>query len=103
MDKKRAYNTRIMEIDHGTFTPIVLTTKGVMGWECEKFHKTLAEKLAGKKEEKYEDVIQFIPVKISFLALKSEVLCLRGTRARVNEQATYVNENFGFLLNELNI
>ena len=103
MDKKRTYNTRIMEIDHGTFTPIVLTTKGVMGRECEKFHKTLAEKLSVKKEENYQDVIRYIRVKMSFLALKSALLCLRGTRAKVREQSTHLNENFGFLLNELNI
>ena len=74
-----------------------------MGRECEKFHKTLAEKLATKKGEKYQDVIRFIRVKLSFLALKSSLLCLRGTRVKVNEQASHENEDFGFLLNELNI
>ena len=103
MDKKRTYNTRIMEIDHGTFTPIVITTKGVMGRECEKFHKALAEKLAVKKEEKYEEVIRYIRVKMSFLALKSALLCLRGTRAKVREQTFHENENFGFLLRDLNV
>ena len=92
-----------MEIDHGTFTPIVITTKGVMGRECEKFHKALAEKLAVKKEEKYEEVIRYIRVKMSFLALKSALLCLRGTRAKVREQTFHENENFGFLLRDLNV
>ena len=31
-EKKRNYNTRVMEIEQGTFTPLVVTTKGVV--EC---------------------------------------------------------------------
>ena len=49
--KKTKYNTRVMEVEQGTFTPIVLTIKGVMAPEASRFHKTLAEKLATKTGE----------------------------------------------------
>ena len=71
-----------------------------MGRECEKFHKSLAEKLAIKKGEKYEDVMRFIRVKLSFLVLKASLLCLRGTRVKT-AKATHENEDFKYLLNEL--
>ena len=70
-DKKRKYNARIMEVDHGTFTPIILTIKGVMGHECRVFHKTLSQKLAEKTGERYSEVTRMIRLKLSFLVLKA--------------------------------
>ena len=37
--KKSEYNIRIMEVEHGTFTPLIFTVKGVMGPECRAYHK----------------------------------------------------------------
>ena len=48
-EKKTQYNKRVMEIEHGSFTPLVFTASGVMSHECTKFHKALAEKLSIKK------------------------------------------------------
>ena len=42
--KKREYNRRIMNIEHGTFTLLVFTVSGVLGKECSMFHKHMAEK-----------------------------------------------------------
>ena len=57
-NKKREYNQRVIEIEHGTFTPLIFTTSGAMGHECSKFHKTLAEKMSKKTGEKYEDIMR---------------------------------------------
>ena len=88
-----------MEVEHGTFTPLVFSTSGVMAHECSAYHKTLAEKLANKKSERYEDVMRYLRVKFSFLALKSTLLCLRGSRtiSKVPEAAS----DFSLALNEL--
>ena len=86
----------------GTFTPIVLTVKGVMGQECNTFHKSLAEKLSKKKGEKYDDIIRYIRVKLSFLVLKASLLCLRGSRQRalvIAEEGV----DFSYTLSELNL
>ena len=101
LEKKRNYNKRIMEVEQGTFTPLVFTTSGVMSHECSKFHKTLAEKLSEKRNEKYEDIMRFLRVKISFLALKATLLCLRGSRG-IRKQAEH-DEDFSFSLNELGL
>ena len=98
--KKTAYNTRIIEIEHGTLTPIIFTTKGAMGNECEKFFKALAQKLSKKKGEQYADIIRYIRIKLSFLVLKASLLCLRGTRVKVAEVSAE-NEDFNYVLNEL--
>ena len=82
-EKKRSYNKRVMEVEHGTFTPLVFTTTGVMGHECSLYHKALAEKISNKKGERYDDVMRYMRTKISFLALKATLLCLRGSRSIV--------------------
>ena len=50
-EKKRQYAERVMEIEQGTFTPIVFTTTGGMADECVKYHSRLAELIANKKGE----------------------------------------------------
>ena len=62
--KKLHYNRRVMEVEHGTFTPLVFTTTGVMGHECSIFHKALAEKISTKKNERYEDIMRYLRVKL---------------------------------------
>ena len=47
-EKKRAYNERVMQVEQGTFTPLVFTVAGSMGPECLQFHKSLAEKISNK-------------------------------------------------------
>ena len=101
MEKKRQYNTRIMEVEQVSFTPLVFTVKGVMGHECNTYIKALAEKLANKKGESYNEVVRYIRVKISFLVLKASLVCLRGSRT-VNYQMDDADD-FAFNLCELRI
>ena len=54
-DKKRLYSRRVLDVEHGSFTPLVFTTTGGMGEECLKFHSRLAELIAAKKGERYSD------------------------------------------------
>ena len=100
-EKKRNYNRRVMEVEHGTFTPLVFTTTGVMGHECSIFHKNLAEKLSQKKNERYDVIMRYLRVKLSFLALKSTLLCLRGSRTV--SKVVEVSSDFGLTLNELGL
>ena len=101
-EKKRQYNARIMEIEHATFTPLVYTIKGAMGQECEIFHKTLAEKLSVKSGDRYEDITRLIRVKLSFIVLKSALLCIRGSRAMSNNNLSKCDD-FSYNINELRL
>ena len=69
-----------MEVEHGTFTPLVFGTNGAMGEECAKFHKLLAAKLEQKNRKRYSTVMQWLRTRLSFSILRSALLCLRGTR-----------------------
>ena len=101
-EKKRHYNRRVMQVEHGSFTPLVFTTTGVMGHECSIFHKSLAEKISVKKGERYEDIVRYMRVKFSYLALRATLMCLRGSRKLKTKVDTTVSD-FGLALNELGI
>ena len=65
-EKKRQYNRRIMNVEHGTFTPLVFSVCGAMGTECSAFHKHIAQKISERTGERYEKIIGFIRCKLSF-------------------------------------
>lgn len=79
-EKKRQYSRRVLDIEHGTFTPLVFTTTGGMGQECLRYHSRLAELIALKKGEQYAKTISWIRAKTSFALLRSALICLRGSR-----------------------
>ena len=65
-EKKRQYAERVMEIEQGTFTPLVFTTIGGMADECVTYHSRLAELIANKNRESYSSTISWIRAKASF-------------------------------------
>ena len=69
-ENARMHSSRVLEVEHGTFTPLVFTTSGGMADECKRFHSRLAELIALKKREEYTT--------ISWIQTKP---CLRGARA----------------------
>ena len=75
-EKKREYNKRIMNIEPGTFTPLVFSVSGVLGKEC-------SEKIAKKFNESYEKVITVTRCKLSFIILRSALFCIRGSRSNM--------------------
>ena len=79
-EKKRLYANRVLEVERGTFTPLVFTTTGGMADECKRFHSRLAELISIKKGEEYSTTISWIRSKVSFALLRSALLCLRGSR-----------------------
>ena len=80
-EKKRQYNQRIMNVEHGTFTPLVFSINGSVGSECSIFHKHIANMIALKTEERYEKIFSIIRCRLSFLILRSSLMCIRGSRS----------------------
>ena len=92
MEKKRTYNERIIEVEKGSFTPIVVSTFGGMGQEAEKFHKRLAQLISEKRNEPYSCVVNYIRTRLRFTLLKSVLTSLRGVRGKnLNEKITPVS------------
>ena len=87
LEKKRTYNERIIEVEKGSFTPIVVSTFGGMGQEAEKFHKRLAQLIANKRNEQYSCVVNYMRTRLRFTLLKSVLTSIRGVRGKnMNER-----------------
>ena len=79
-EKRRKYQQRVLDVEMGSFTPLVFGTNGGMGNECQRFLKHLADKIAQKDTEPYHVVITWLRTQISFELLRSVHACVRGSR-----------------------
>ena len=52
-EKKRQYEQRVREVEHATFTPLVLSSTGGMGKAATVFYKRLASMLSEKRGIQY--------------------------------------------------
>ena len=80
VQKKRKYQQRVLDVEMGSFTPLVFGTNGGMGADCNCFLKRLAEKLSEKNEEPYHITITWIRTLLSFEILRSVHTCVRGSK-----------------------
>ena len=69
-EKKRQYAKRVMEVEQGTFNPLVFTTTGRMADERVNYHSRLAELIANKKGESYSCAISWVRAKVRFVNLE---------------------------------
>ena len=81
-EKKRKYNERVIQIEKGSFTPIVGSTFGGWGKEADRHHKRIASLIALKSNEDYADVIGYIRTRLRFSLLKSVLMAVRGVRGK---------------------
>ena len=79
--KKREYNQRVQNVEHGVFTPLVFSITGSMGKEGTTFYKRLADLLSRKQEKPYSVVMGWLRCRLSFAILRSAIMCIRGTRS----------------------
>ena len=80
--KKREYGERVLEIEHGTFTPLVFTCFGGMSVECSRFYNRLSDMLSEKRGIEPSVGRSWVRTKLNFSLLKTMNLCLRGSRSR---------------------
>ena len=93
MKRKRNANTiKVLEIDHGSFTPLVFSICGGMGRECSMFYNKLVKKIAEKRELHQSIVTNWIRTKISFALLKSALLCLSGSTS-ISRNVCFAGDN----------
>ena len=78
--KKREYNERVVRVEHGSFTPVVLSSCGGFGVETSRFISKLIKKTSEKKDLTQSVVSNYIRTKISFQLVRSQVACIRGSR-----------------------
>ena len=90
-EKKRQYNERIMEVEHGTFTPLVMSATGGMSRESKKFYSRLSELISEKRKTNYSTVITWVRRKITFSLIKSMGMCIRGSRSLFNDNSLQIS------------
>ncbi|XP_028417275.1 uncharacterized protein LOC114541674 [Dendronephthya gigantea] len=91
-EKKRHYNQRIVEVEHGSFTPVVFSAFGGCGRETQHFLSFLGAKLADKKNHSTSMVVSWLRRKIAFALLRARVVCVRGSRSWRTASITSTND-----------
>ena len=91
-EKKIKYAQRVLQVEHGTFTPLVFSCFGGMSRECSAFYNKVSEKLADKRNISTSDATCYIRTRINFSLIRSLVLCIRGSRSVRKDNSSSVAE-----------
>ena len=83
-EKRRAYDQRVREIEHGCFSPLVVSASGGMGPTAKVVYKKLASMIATKHNQYYSQTLIWLCCRLSFSLLRSAIMCLRGSRSSAN-------------------
>ena len=98
-EKKRAYNQRIIEVEHATFTPLVFSTSGGKRLECLRYHKRLATLLQLKRGESYSEAITYIRTR--FCILRTTLIAVRGFHSpKINPSSLVPLNNIDIAVSE---
>ena len=79
--KIRAYEQRVREVEHGSFTPLVMSLSGGCSNAANVCYKRLASMLAEKWDQSYSSTLAWMRCKLSFTLLRSAIQCIRGTHS----------------------
>ena len=91
-EKKRKHQQRMLDVEMGSFIPLVFGTNGGMGVECQMVFRHLTEELSKKDGEPYAAVITWLRTRLSFEILRSVHLCVRGSRKPFRSANEVVND-----------
>ena len=80
-EKKRVYEQRIRDIEHGSFAPLVMSVTGGMGRIATTVYKRLASMLSNKWNQPYATTMGWLRCRLSFSLLRSSILAIRGARS----------------------
>ena len=88
LEKKRAYEERVQEIEHGSFSPLVFSAAGGMGTIATVVYKRLASLLADKQGRPYSSTLYWLRCRLNFSLLRSAIMCIRGSRSTFSPDST---------------
>ena len=90
-EKRRNYKQRVIEVEHGTFTPLVLSSSGGWGPSATVAFKRLASLISQKYGQPYSSTLYYIRCQVTFSLIHSAVACLRGPRSSFHAPAREIN------------
>ena len=98
LEKMRKYNSHVLTVERGSFSPLIYTTLGGWGPQATKYHKRLAEKVSSKRGESYSDVLNHMRVRVRFSLLRSVLIAVRGERGRKQPAAkSFASTSFNLI------
>ena len=86
-EKKRTYDQRIREVEHGCFSPLIFSVSGGMGPTAKVVYKKLASMIASKHNQSYSQTVNWLCCRFSFSLLRSSIMCIRGSRSSAHQPA----------------
>ena len=99
-EKKRAYEERVREVEHGSFSPLIFSTSGGMGPIATVVYKRIATLIAEKRDQPYSRTLFWIRCKLSFSLLRSAIMCIRGSRSSYHHPAGMIGEAIALTCSE---
>ena len=87
LEKRRKYERRVIDVEHGTFTPFIMSSSGGMGPSATVTIKRLASLIAEKADTPYSVMLNVIRCKLSFSLVDSAIMCSRGARSSLRRPA----------------
>ena len=86
-EKKRKYDqripSRIHEVEHASFTTLILSCTGGLGPQVTTSYKCLASLLSAKWNQAYSLTIMWLRCRLAYSLLRSSVMCIRGARSHL--------------------
>ena len=80
--RKKSIMIGFLEVEKGTFTPLVFSCCGGAGTEATKFIKHLATRISDKRQEQYRLTVSHTRRRIQFDILKTCVISFRGPKGK---------------------
>ena len=78
--KDKLYKQRVQTVENGIFCPLIFTTKRARTMKSSKVIRKISSKIASKRGEKTNEVSKRISTDLSYLFLRAELACIRGSR-----------------------
>ena len=72
----------MLNVEHGSFTPLVFSCLGGMSPECTHFYNRVADKISEKRDISVGKGRAWVRTKLSFCLLRTAHLCIRGSRTK---------------------
>ena len=85
-EKKNQYMNRVLQLEKGSFVPLVFTTTGGMAPEAKRFIRRLASLIAAKQD--YSQVMCNIRTRLSMDIMRSVLVAVRGVRGKAKKAWT---------------
>jgi len=88
-EKRRAYEERVREVEHGCFTPLVFSTSGGMGKAATIVYNRFANLLSILCNIPYPTLMGWLRCTLNFFLLKSSIMCVRGSRSHFGHPVSH--------------